>query len=56
MKKAHYHRAKNAVEEAFQKLQQCKSSTYLQEKYFNACKTLKKMERELQGTQLTITK
>lgn len=56
MKKAHYHRAKNAVEVAFQKLQQCKSSTYLQQKYFNACKTLKKIELDLAGTQLKISK
>lgn len=56
MKKANYHRAKNAVEVAFQKLQECKSSTYLQEKYFKACKMLKRMERELAGNQLKISK
>lgn len=56
MKKATLTRTKNAVNDAWEKLQSCKDSKYLQTKYFNLCKKVVRMERELAGNQLKISK
>ena len=53
MSKGAHTRAQNAVQKTFDNLQNCKSSIYLQEKYFKAVKAIKEREKKALGTQLS---